>query len=92
MTESEHRENGHHVAGDPHYNGFRITEMWVVTSVDPGDDQEGILLAPQSHMPLLMSDTVARDDIVEALTKYARHRLPDDAVLKHFVLQDTQKL
>lgn len=29
-------------AGDPRYDGFRITELWAFVAVDPDDNQEGL--------------------------------------------------
>lgn len=42
-------------AGDPRYDGFRISELWLVTMVDPADDQEGLMYEAGSG-PLMATD------------------------------------
>jgi hypothetical protein len=56
----------HPSAGDPEYDGFRITSVWAFTLVDPRDNQEGIPAV--GNMPLIASDRVRLDD----LTPYAQ--------------------
>jgi hypothetical protein len=62
-------------AGDPRYDGFRITELWAWTFIDPSDDQEGIatLLHRDNVLPLIGSDRRR----IESFRGYAQ-RLAND--------------
>lgn len=57
-------------AGDPRYDGFRVTDLWVVLLVDPRDNQEGI--AYYGGLPLIAADERRLDDmkpLVDLLAK-----------------------
>ena len=45
-------------AGDPRYDGWRITELWAFLAVDPADDQEGVagFDTGGAMMPMICSD------------------------------------
>lgn len=55
----------HAPPGDPSYDGFRISKLWAWTSIDPVDDQEGILgfRAPAGMTPMIASDRVRLDSL-----------------------------
>lgn len=58
-------DHDHPAPGDPSYDGFRITQLWAWTQVDPADNQEGIVgtLMGRNWMPLIASDRVRLDDL-----------------------------
>lgn len=82
MTASEHIP-----AGDSRYDGFRIEELWIFTCVDPTDNQEGVLA--DHDRPIIASDQRAVDELRE-LVRISPH--PDDTMVKHFRLVDTEEL
>lgn len=74
--------------GDPRYDGFRITELWAVTSIDPADDQEGLVAieGPQGQVVSLIASDTER---LESLLKPAAEGLRRQGVateLRHFSL------
>jgi hypothetical protein len=69
-------------AGDPRYDGYRITHMWVITQVDPADDQEGLVVT--EGVPLMAADDVRKAQMLDFAAE-AYPGLP--MVLKHFVLE-----
>ena len=63
------------MAGDESYTGFRISEMWAVTAIDPEDDQEGIIGIPGPNggtIPAVGSDRMRKQSFLDPLLADAR--------------------
>lgn len=65
-TDAEKRDPTEHISpDDSSYNGFRIKELWVLTTESDGDDQEALLwldAATASHFHLTPGPTMASDE------------------------------
>lgn len=85
-----HPEQDAPAAGDESYRGFRITEMWAVTAVDPGDDQEGVcaVYGQDGVMPLVASDRIRAKDLMEHFLPVLRQDNPT-ATVKRFSLVES---
>lgn len=88
MTTDQHAD--HPMAGDPSYDGFRITSVWAWTAVDPADDQEGILPMPNG-LPMIASDRVRLDDL-RGLAGAMATALGMTVRLRRFVATTTEPL
>jgi hypothetical protein len=69
-------------AGHPSYDGFRITELWIVTLVDPVDDQEGIMYE-SSTGPLMATDR-RRLEFLQRIVKRNNEAGEQALQIKHF--------
>lgn len=73
-------------AGDPRYDGFRISALWAWTTVDPTDNQEGLITisTPDGLLPLVASDRVRIDQYRLYARMFARS-LGRPVTLRRFV-------
>lgn len=93
MTEAGHEDCADPAdcieAGDPQYDGFRLNDLWVVTSVDPGDDQEGLVGDLVVGGPLMASDRRRLEQYLEPYVAKLRAAHPETTVsIKHFTLKE----
>lgn len=85
--------------GDPRYDGFRIKQLWIVTGVDPSDNQEGILpitLPDAIRFSLLPGFAFASDELrAHHLREFARAVKQEDGMslnIKHFTLDSEEQV
>lgn len=71
-------------AGDPRFDGFRISTLWAWTVIDD-DDQEGLIgtMTRAGWMPLIASDRVRLDQYRE-LARQIAHDLGKPVRLRRF--------
>ena len=65
--DTDHRQ--HMDRDDPAYDGFRITELWVIVTVGP-DNQQAVVT--HGGEPLIAADHVRREDHLE-IAGYSRN-------------------
>lgn len=74
-------------AGDPRYDGFRVTEVWAFIAVDPADNQEGIAAfrdpITQAWMPLVAADE-RRLESLRPMAQRLANMSGVTILLKHF--------
>lgn len=75
--------------GDPRYDGFRISELWAFTQVDPIDNQEGIitLSSPAGPLPMIASDRV-RMDAFKPYAQMVAKQIGRPVILRRFTLAE----
>lgn len=78
-------------ADDPRYDGFRITEFWILTAVDPVTNQEGVLAFkdPNDYIQPAMATDHRRLEMLKQLAKDT----PEDTTslrIIHFKLVDEE--
>jgi hypothetical protein len=80
----------HPAPGDPSYDGFRISELWAWTQVDPADNQEGIIAvnSKQGPLPLIASDRVRLADL-ELFAQMVANQTGREVRLTRFTLAET---
>lgn len=81
-------------AGDPRYDGFRIEALWAWTTVDPQDDQEGIITiagAGGAPLPLIASDRVRVDEF-RLYAQVIAGQLGQPVSLRRFIPADPDPL
>jgi hypothetical protein len=70
------------------YAGFRITELWCFSQVDPDDDEEGIIgiqLDGRDMLPLVASDKVRADEY-RAIAQQWANKSGRRVLERHFTL------
>lgn len=79
--------------GDPRYDGFRITEIWAWTQVDPKDNQEGIITfdSPLGPMPMIASDRVRMSQF-RLYAQMVANQIGREVKLRHFVASEYDPL
>jgi hypothetical protein len=85
-------DHDHASPGDPSYDGFRISELWAWTQVDPKDNQEGIitLASPAGPMPMIASDRVRLADL-EWYAHMVANEIGREVRLRRFTLAEDVK-
>jgi hypothetical protein len=82
----------HPSPGDPSYDGFRISELWAWTQVDPADNQEGIitLSTKAGPMPMIASDRVRLADL-EWYAHMVANEIGREVTLRRFTSAEVVK-
>jgi len=93
MSAHEHIE-----PGDPRYDGFRIRELWMLTGVDPADNQEGVIGITREvaiRHSIDIGPALASDERrAHHLREYGRELAArgTSVTLKRFVVEDVELL
>lgn len=82
-------EHEHIPPGDARYRGFRVQEMWTFSTIDPADDQEGIISMTSGigQMPLIASDRRRMEEL-KPIAQTIASMVNQQVLVRHFILTE----